>query len=203
MRLCSFPCAAAIAHPMAFRRVELTPLPGIWCTTSLFCGPFGHLVCNSVVFGSTPHIAIFFARLRRAAPPLHAPFTHPTHPSPGILKHTISHIARIDFVQAVDGRSCPGLRLARATLRNQQGATFASWAPRTAGIEECASWAPRTAGIEECSPPASQRALRRAPSALPAWARISLYMMYSHARTNNVTARRPFEEAALTRYPIC
>jgi hypothetical protein len=34
--------------------------------------------------------------------------------------------------------SCPGLRLARATaLRKQQGATFASWTPRTAGIEEC------------------------------------------------------------------
>ena len=39
------------------RRVELTPL---------LLGPFGHLVCNFVVFGSRPPTAFFFARLRRA-----------------------------------------------------------------------------------------------------------------------------------------
>jgi hypothetical protein len=71
--------------------------------------------------------------------PLHRP--HTPEPRPGLLKQTI-----------VDGRSCPGLRLARTSLRKQQGATFASWAQH--------GWYRRMQ-------PTHQRALRRPSSSCP------------------------------------
>jgi hypothetical protein len=77
----------------------------------------------------------FFARLRRAAPSICPLHTHPNPRAPAYLNRPspVSTSSRRSMAAA----RCPGLRLARATLRKQQGATFASWAPRTAGIEEC------------------------------------------------------------------